>query len=102
MHEDAGAARAFLRELADRLEKRQPLDVAHRAADLAELEVDLVLADPQERLDLVGDVRDHLDRLAEIIAAPLFLEHGLVDAAGADGVRLACGDPGEAFVVAEV
>jgi type II secretory pathway component PulM len=64
VHEDALAARLVLRELADRLEERQALDVADRAADLAEHEVDLVLADAHEVLDLVGDVRDHLDGLA--------------------------------------
>ena len=30
-------------------------------------------------LDLVGDVRDDLHRLAEVVAAPLGGEHGLVD-----------------------
>ncbi len=82
VHEDAVAARTFLGELADRLEERQPLDVADGAADLAELEVGLVVADGEEVLDLVGDVRDHLDRLAEVVAAALLLQHVLVDAAG--------------------
>jgi hypothetical protein len=77
MHEDALAARLVLRELADRLEEGQPLDVADGAADLAEHEIDLVLADGDEVLDLVGDVRDHLDGLAQVVAAPLLLEHGL-------------------------
>ena len=33
-------------------------------------------------LDLVGDVRDHLHGLAEVVAAPLGGEHGGVDRAG--------------------
>jgi hypothetical protein len=94
--------RGFPGELADRLEERQPLDVADRAADLAEHEVDLVLADADEVLDLVGDVRDHLDRLAEVVAAALLLEHVRIDAAGGDGIGLARGDAGEALVMAEV
>ena len=50
-------------ELADRLEERQRLDVADGAADLGDHEVDgLRLGDDQDPLlDLVGDVRDHLD-----------------------------------------
>ena len=32
-------------------------------------------------LDLVGDVRDDLDRAAEVVAAALLGDHGLVDAA---------------------
>ena len=71
MHEDALPARLVMAELADRLEKGQALDVAHRAADLAEHEIDLVLADGEEFLDLVGDVGDDLDGLAQVIAAAL-------------------------------
>ena len=46
------------RELADRLEERQRLDVAHRAADLGDHDVDVALLgdEPDALLDLVGDV----------------------------------------------
>ena len=57
-------------ELADRLEERQPLDVADRAADLGDDHVHVVggqLADGG--LDLVGDVRDDLHGPAEVVAA---------------------------------
>ena len=52
--------------------------------------------------DFVGDVRNHLDGLAEVIAAPLFGENGFVDAAG--GPVVVAGKLGvrEALVVAEV
>ena len=56
-------------ELADRLQERQALDVADGAADLGDDDVDVVgrqLADG--RLDLVGDVRDDLDGLAQVLA----------------------------------
>ena len=53
-------------------------------------------------LDLVGDVRDHLHGLAEVVAAPLGGQHGLVDRAGR-GVRvLDRGLVDEALVVPEV
>ena len=91
-------------ELADRLEERQRLDVADGAADLGDHEVDrLRLGDDQDPLlDLVGDVRDHLHGGAEVVAAPLALDHRVVDGArghvgGARGVLV-----GEALVVAEV
>jgi hypothetical protein len=102
VHEDALAAGAVLTELADRLEERQPLDIAHGAADLAQLEIDLVLAHGQEILDLVGDVRDHLDGLAEIVAAAFLFQHVGIDPPRRDGIGAPGGDPGEAFVVAEV
>ena len=91
-------------ELADRLEEGQRLDVADRAADLGDHEVDrLRLGDDQDPvLDLVGDVRDHLDGGAEVVAAALALDHRVVDGARGDvggprGVLV-----GEPLVVAEV
>ena len=55
-------------ELADRFQERQALDVADRAADLGDHDVDVVGGQAVDgRLDLVGDVRDHLNRLALVI-----------------------------------
>jgi hypothetical protein len=91
-------------ELADRLEERQRLDVADGAADLGDDEVDVGrLGDQRDPLlDLVGDVGHDLDRRAEVVAAPLAADHGVVDAAGRDvrGARRV--GVGEALVVAEV
>ena len=90
-------------ELADRLEERQDLDVADGAADLGDDDVDVVAGDAFDApLDLVGDVRDDLHGLAEVVATALGGEHGLVDRAGRGvGVaRQALVD--EALVVAEV
>ena len=55
-----------------------------------------------ELLDLVGDVRDHLHRLAEVVAAALLLEHALVDLAGGEVVAALHPRGDEALVVAEV
>ena len=60
--------------LPDRLEERQGLDVADRAADLDDDDVDAAGRLADHRLDLVGDVRDHLHRLAQVLAAPLLLD----------------------------
>ena len=70
-------------ELPDRLEEREDLDVADGAADLGDHDVDLVGGEPADAaLDLVGDVRDHLHGLAEVVAAALGVEHRRVDRAG--------------------
>ena len=82
--DEHAALRAQVRvELADRLEERQRLDVADGAADLGDHEVDrLRLGDDQDPLlDLVGDVRDHLDGRAEVVAAALAADHRVVDRA---------------------
>ena len=86
-------ARQLVAELADRLEERQALDVADGAADLHQHEVEVLVAVADELLDGVGDVRDHLDGGAEIVAAPLLGEDVLVDAAGGDVVRCVAGWP---------
>ena len=53
-------------------------------------------------LDRVGDVRNDLHGAAEIIAAALFGQDVLIDAARGDVVRLLRRNAGEALVVAEV
>ena len=57
--------------LADRLEERQRLDVADRAADLDHADVGIAGAHADAVLDLVGDVRDDLHGRAEVVAAAL-------------------------------
>ena len=102
MHENALAARRVLGELADRFEKRQTLDIADGAADLAQHEIHLILADRDEVFDFVGYMRDHLDRLTQVVAAPLILEHVGIDPARRHAVGAARMHAGEAFVVAKV
>ena len=93
-----------LAHLADRLEERQALDVADRAADLDDHHVRVAVAgharDPL--LDLVGDVRDDLDRAAEVVAAALLGDDRLVDAAGRDVGALGQVLVDEPLVVAQV
>src|SRR5207342_571415 len=96
------AARQVVAELADGLEVRQALDVADSAADLAEYEIEALIAVADEILDGVGDVGDDLDGGAEIVAAPLLGENLLVDAPGGDVVLPGRRPAGEALVMAEV
>ena len=102
MHEHRALAAELVAELADRLEERQALDVAHRAADLDQDEFLLVGVGDDEFLDGVGDVRDHLHGGAEIFAAALLGDHRRIDAAGGDVVALPGVDAGEALVMAEI
>jgi len=97
------APRQLLAKLADRLEEGQALDVAHRAADLHEHEVDpLPWIGQDEAFDLVRDVGNDLDGGAQIVAAPLLLQDGLVDLARGDVVAPGGVHPGEPLVVAQV
>ena len=103
VQEEAVVAADVVSDLPGGLEERQRLDVADRAADLGDHHVDVGAghrADPL--LDLVGDVRDHLDGLAEVVAAALLGDHLGVDLAGGDVGP--AGEVGveEALVVADV
>ena len=92
----------FEAHLADRFHKRQRFDVADRAADFHDDDVHAVGHFPERGLDFVGDVRNHLHGLAEIVAAAFFRDDRFVDAAG--GPVMVAGEMrgGEALVVAEV
>ncbi len=75
-----GVARVELQaQLPDRLEERQALDVADRAADLDDQQVQALRGGEDAVADRVGDVRDDLHRLPEVLAAPLLADHRLVD-----------------------
>ena len=89
-------------ELADGLEEGKALDVADGAADLDEREVVGVGAGDDGVLDGVGDVGDHLDGGAEIVAAAFLRDDVGIDAAGGGVVGAGRVDAGETFVVAEV
>ena len=79
-----GPASSFSWRMASR--NGQRLDVADRAADLDDGDVDALGRVADARLDLVGDVRDDLHRRAEVLAAPLLRDDALVDAAGREVV----------------
>src|SRR5205085_8205485 len=90
--------------LADGFEERQRLDVAHGAAYLDYGNVGRVLlgGGAYGPLYLVRDVRDDLNGLAEVVAAPLLLDDGKIDAPRRPVVRARQARVREALVVAEV
>src|SRR5579871_4744741 len=71
-------------ELPDRLEERQSFNVTDGATDFHQHEIDPVIAFEDEVLDGVGNMRNDLDRGAEIVAAPLPGQNVLIDAARGD------------------
>ena len=108
VEEEAVVTADVVAHLPGRLEERQRLDVADRAADLGDHDVDVLAlggAAPHGQdavLDLVGDVRDHLDGVAEVVTAPLLGDHLGVDLPGGDVGDLAEVGVEEPLVVADV
>ena len=86
------------------LHKGQRLDIAHAAADFGDHHVVVAgVAQPEEvGLNLVGDVGDHLHGFAQEVAAALFGDHVVVDAAGGHVVVLRGAHVEETLVVAQV
>jgi hypothetical protein len=89
--------------LSSSFEEGQGLDVAHRAADLGDYHVDV---GPGHRadavLDLVGDVRDDLNGVAEVVASPLLGDDARVHLTGGDVRRFGQVHVEEPFVVTHV
>ena len=83
MHQDALAARSFGLKLTDRFEKGQAFDIADRAADFAQHEIDVFIVNCQP-CPLISFVTwgNHLNGLAEVIALAFLIEHVGVDAPG--------------------
>ena len=107
MHEAGVIAADAEGELTDRFNERQALDIAHRAADFDHRHIGVAVkritdAAEDELLDLVRDMRNHLHGLAEVLAVAFLVEHGLVDLAGREVIRLMHLRGDEALVVAEV
>ena len=105
VEEEHVAAADVLADLAGGFEERLGLDVAHRAADFGDDDVRGVLAlggQPHAPLDLIGDVRDDLDGVAEVFAAAFLGDDGRVDLAGCDVGRAFEVFIEEALVVADV
>jgi hypothetical protein len=104
--EHAVRAADLVAHLPDRLEERQRLDVTDRAAHLGDDDVDRTvdaLAHPPDaRLDLVGDVRDDLHRVAQVVAAALLGDDRRVDLAGGEVGRAVQVGVEEALVVPDV
>ena len=93
VQEEHVVAAHVVAHLAGRLEERQRLDVADGAADLGDDDVRRVgprdagaagRLRPHPLLDLVGDVRDDLDGVAEVLPAPLLGDDLVVDLPGRD------------------
>src|SRR5215212_9208425 len=94
----------LIAELPQRFKERLRLDVAHRSPNLNDHHVPLRLfgnsGDPA--LDLVGDMRDHLDRPTEEITTAFLANDLRVDLPAGEVASLAQADVNESFVMTQV
>ncbi len=108
MQEEAVVTAHFVADLSGRFEERLGFDVTDRATDLGDHDIGRVALGvgcghrQDATLDLIRDVRDHLDGVAEVFAAPFLRDDGRVHLAGGDvrvGIEVAVE---EALVVPHV
>ena len=102
MHAESLPRLQLISQLANGFHEGQALDIADRAADLAQNEIMIVLTGKREGLDLVGDVRNHLNGRTEIIATAFLGDNVLINASGGDVVALMRRNTSEALVVAQI
>ena len=101
--DEQGVVAAFvLPHLPDGLQEGLGFDVADRAAHFHDDHVHARGDLANCRLDLVGDVGNHLHGLSQVLAAPLLGDDGLVNAAGGDVVGPGQHSVGETLVVPQV
>ena len=103
MQEEAVVAADVVAHLAGGLEERKRLDVADGAADLGDDDVHVWACHrPHALLDLIGDMRDHLHGVSEIVPAPLLGDHRRVHLAGGHVGLLGEVDVEETLIVPDV
>ncbi len=102
VHKDGIFPAKLLPHLADGFKKGQGLDVADRAADLDDRYVGIGSHLAHGVLDFVGDVGNHLHRLAQVVAAALLGDDLLVNPAGGQVVVAAQPGVGEALIMAQI
>ena len=94
----------FPAHLADGLQIRGALHVAHRSADFdnGDFRIRAGSRIPDMALDFVGHMRDDLYRAALVFAAQLALHDGLVNLPRGHARAALQGDIGKAFIVPQV
>ena len=102
MHINGMTTRQIIAQLADGFKKRQAFNVANGAADFHKHEIIAVIALKNETLDGIGDMGNDLNSAAEIIAATLFRDDVLIDAASGDIVGFAGRASRKTLIMAEI
>src|SRR5215470_1159246 len=95
-------AAEFQAHLADGFEERQRFNVADGSADFYDDHIDVGGNLLDDVLDFVGDVRNHLHRLAQIVAAPLLGQNRFVDSSRGPVVVAGQLRVCESFIVSQV
>lgn len=101
-HSDQYVVLEFLLKLAHGFKKGEALAIAHRAADFNNNNILVFAKVYKSLLNLIGQVRNKLDSLAEILTGFLFFDEFFVERARRADIHLADIDASNAFVVTKI
>ena len=102
MHQQRVCTAQFKLELTDCLKEGLTLDVSGSATDLNHSHLGVTGPFNDAPFDLVGNVRDNLYRATQVVAAPLFAQHGVIHPASREVIRAAHHGACEALIVAQI
>ena len=102
MHKRGIAHPCTQAKLARSFQKRQRFNIAHRAANLHNRYIHTFSATLYIVLNFVGDVRNDLHGLAQVVTSAFFVQHRLVNLPGGEVVGLLHAGIDKPLIVAQV
>ena len=102
MHENGLTARQIILQLTNGLEKGQSFNIAYRAANLAQHEIQIFHIALDEGFDGIRHMRNDLHRTAQIIAAAFAFQNVAVNLSGRHIVAATGGHTGEALIMTQI
>ena len=102
VHQHGALGTHFYSQLTDSLKERLGLDVTHGTADLDQRHVGIACTFDDAALDLVGNMRNHLDGRTQVVTTALLAQHVGIDTTGGEVVVLAHGGVDETLVMAQI
>src|SRR5262245_29618753 len=102
MDEDRVVTPDFVPELPDAFEEGKRFNIAYRPANLDDYHIHILRNCFDRIFDLVGNVRDDLDRFTQVIAAPLFIDYREIDSPGRPVIGLCQFGTGKSLIMTQV
>ncbi len=102
MHQHGALGTHFHTQLTNGFKERLRFDVAYRTADFNQSDIRIARAFDDTTLNFIRNVRNNLNRSAQIITTALFTQHVHIDAACGEVVILGHRGANESLIVTEV
>ena len=102
MHEQRTLGTYFYLELTTGFQERQGFNIANRTTDFDQCHISAGSPFNNPTLDLVSDVRNHLNGSAQVVTTALLADHLFVHPAGGEVITLTHPGTDEALIVAQI